>query len=342
MSASDVLILFGGSSSERRVSVASAQHVTELLPEAEPFFFAQSGAVFRVKREELLAFQRPFETDFGPRGGHAFPTLADAAEALPDRVFLLALHGGEGEDGTVQRILEGRRIAFTGPGATASARAFDKEVAKQIAAAAGVRIAQSVHLSSKPQLIRAALAEMVAMHGRVVAKPVAGGSSVGLYHLRSNADVETAAAGIEASGEAYLAEQFIAGAELTVGVVDGVSGTRALPPSEVRLDEGRAFDFEGKYLGKGTREIPPAEVPPQTTKAAQELALEAHRALGCEGYSRTDMIVSPEGPVFLELNTLPGLTRASFIPQQLAAEGTKMVDFLMGQIDLARRRRSRA
>src|SRR5260370_997343 len=82
----------------------------------------------------------------------------------------------------------------------ASAPAFDKEVAKQIAASAGVRIAQSVHLSSKPQLIRAALAEMVAMHGRVVAKPVAGGSSVGLYHLRSAADVETAASGIEESG----------------------------------------------------------------------------------------------------------------------------------------------
>jgi D-alanine-D-alanine ligase len=341
MSASDVVILFGGSSTERRVSVASAQHVADLLPEAEPLFFAETGAVFRTRREQLLAFQRPFENDFVPEGQRAYSTLVEAAEALPQRVFLLALHGGEGEDGTVQRILEGRRIAFTGPGATASARAFDKEVAKQIADAAGVRIAQSVHLSSKPQLMREELREMVRLHGRVVAKPVAGGSSVGLYHLRSAADVEAAAVGIEESGEGYLVEQFVSGTELTVGVVDGPTGTRALPPSEVRLDEGRAFDFEGKYLGKGTKEITPAEVPPETIRAAQQLALDAHRALGCEGYSRTDMIVSAAGPVFLELNTLPGLTRASFIPQQLAAEGTKVVDFLMGQIELARRRRAR-
>jgi len=341
MSASDVVILFGGSSSERRVSVASAQHVADLLPEAEPLFLAQNGAVFRVPRELLLQFQRPFESDFVPAGDHAFGTLVDAAEALPQRVFLIALHGGEGEDGTVQRILEGRGIAFTGPGAVASAHAFDKEVAKEIVGAAGVRIAQSVHLSSRPQLIREALGEMVKLHGRVVAKPVAGGSSVGLYHLNSEADVEGAAAGIEALGEPYLAEQFVTGTELTVGVVDGVSGPRPLPPSEVRLEEGRAFDFEGKYLGKGTKEITPAEVPPEVTRAAQQLALEAHRALGCEGYSRTDMIVSSGGPVFLELNTLPGLTRASFIPQQLAAEGTKVVDFLIGQIELARRRCTR-
>jgi D-alanine-D-alanine ligase len=341
MSASDVVILFGGSSSERRVSVASAQHVADLLPEAEPLFFAESGAVFRVDRQELIDFRHPFETDFVPAGHVAFPTLVDAAEALPQRVFFLALHGGEGEDGTVQRILEGRRIAFTGPGAKASAQAFDKEVAKEVVGNAGVRIAQSVHLSSKLPLIREALAEMVRLHGRVVAKPIAGGSSVGLYHLSSLADVDRSADAIEASGEAYLAEQFVAGTELTVGVVDSVDGIRALPPSEVRLDEGRAFDFEGKYLGRGSKEITPAQVPPEITRAAQELALDAHRALDCEGYSRTDMIVAPVGPVFLELNTLPGLTRASFIPQQLAVEGTRMIDFLMGQIDLARRRRAR-
>jgi D-alanine-D-alanine ligase len=341
MSASDVVILFGGSSSERRVAVASGQHVAELLPEAEPLFQAQNGAVYRVPRADLLGFERPFETDFAPAGEPAYKTLVEAAEALPQRVFFLALHGGEGEDGTVQRILEGRRIAFTGPGALASAHAFDKEVAKQIASGAGVRIAQSVHLSSRPQLIREALREMVKLHGRVVAKPVAGGSSVGLYHVNSEADIERAASGIEALGEPYLAEQFVSGTELTCGVVDSTSGPRALPPSEVRLDDGRAFDFEGKYLGKGTTEITPAEVAPEITRAAQQLALDAHRALACEGYSRTDMIVSPDGPVFLEINTLPGLTRKSFIPQQLAAEGTPVVDFLMGQIELARRRRAR-
>jgi len=338
---SDVTILFGGTSSERRVAVASGQNVASFLPEARAWFIAPTGAVFGVSREDLARFERPFERDFVPKGEAAFPDLVAAVESAPDRVYFLALHGGEGEDGTVQRLLESRKIAFTGPGADASARAFDKEIAKQIASAAGVRIAQSVHLSPDPRVMRETLRDMIAMHRRIVAKPVAGGSSVGLYHLGSEAEVEKTAQEIEASGEAYLAEQFVAGTELTVGVVDGPDGPRALPPSEVRLEAGRAFEFEGKYLGKGTREITPAEVPRDVTGAAQQLALDAHRALGCEGYSRTDIIVSDQGPVFLELNTLPGLTRASFIPQQLAAEGTPMPAFLEGQIELGRRRRDR-
>jgi D-alanine-D-alanine ligase len=341
MSGSDVTILLGGSSNERRVSVASGQHASAVLDAAEPWFLAPSGAVFRVSREELARFERPFERDFVPPGPAAFSTLLEGVESAPQRVYLLALHGGEGEDGTLQRMLEVRRIAFTGPGAVASARAFDKEVAKQVAAAAGVRIAQSLHLSADPRVLREELREMLALHGRLVAKPVAGGSSVGLFHLRGEPDVEPAAEGIESSGEAYLIEQFIEGAELTVGIVDGPRGPRALPCSEVRTDPGRAFDYEGKYLGKGTKEITPAEVPPEVSRAAQDLAQRAHAALECEGYSRTDIIVGRRGPVFLELNTLPGLTRMSFIPQQLAAEGTTMLQFLEGQIDLARRRRDR-
>lgn len=342
MSGSDVSILFGGSSNERRVSVASAQNVSRVLDEAEAWFLAPSGAVHRVTRQELAGFQRPFERDFAPAAAAEFPSVVLGFESQPSRVYLLALHGGEGEDGTIQRMLEARRIAFTGPGAEASARAFDKEVAKEVASAAGVRIARSVHLSKDPKVMRNELAEMFAIYGRIVAKPVAGGSSVGLYHLLSAGEIEPAARKIEESGDPYLAEEFISGTELTVGVVDGPSGARALPPSEVRLEQGRAFDYEGKYLGKGTREITPAEVPPDVFRAAQDLALAAHRALGCEGYSRTDIIASPRGPVFLELNTLPGLTRASFLPQQLAVEGTSMLSFLEGQLTIARKRRDRA
>lgn len=341
MPANDVTILFGGSSSERRVAVASAQHVSQVLPAAQLWFLAPSGAVHPVAAAELATFDRPFERDFTPSAEAQFASVVSAIESAPGRVYLLALHGGEGEDGTIQRMMEARRIAFTGPGAEASARAMDKEVAKQVVGAAGVRIAKSVHLSKDPKVMRKSLREMLTTHGRLVAKPVSGGSSVGLFHIRTEADLEPAAEGIEDIGEAYLAEQFVSGPELTVGVVGGEDGVRALPPSEVRLDEGRAFDFEGKYLGKGTREITPAEVAPEVARAAQQLAIEAHRALGCEGYSRTDVIASAQGPVFIELNTLPGLTRASFIPQQLAAEGTSMLQFLEGQLELARRRRDR-
>ena len=342
MSGSGAIILFGGTSNERRVSVASAQHIAAVLDEAAAWFLAPTGAVHPVTGDELAGFERAFERDFKPAAAAAFPSVVAAFESQPSQVYVLALHGGEGEDGTIQRMLEARRIAFTGPGAEASARGFDKEVAKQVVSSAGVRIARSVHLSKDPKVMRREMAEMLAIYRRVVVKPVAGGSSVGLYHVGSAQDADQAARGIEESGEAYLAEEFVSGTELTIGVVDGPSGSRALPASEVRLDQGRAFDYEGKYLGKGTKEITPADVAPAVARAAQELALAAHRALECEGYSRTDVISSPDGPVFLELNTLPGLTRASFLPQQLAVEGTSMRSFLEGQLAIARNRRDRA
>jgi len=329
MSGSGVIILFGGTSNERRVSVASAQHIAAVLDEAAAWFLAPTGAVHPVTLDELAGFERAFERDFKPAAAAAFPSVVAAFESQPSQVYVLALHGGEGEDGTIQRMLEARRIAFTGP-------------AKQVVSSAGVRIARSVHLSKDPKVMRREMAEMLAIYRRVVVKPVAGGSSVGLYHVGSAQDADGAARGIEESGEAYLAEEFVSGTELTIGVVDGPSGSRALPPSEVRLEQGRAFDYEGKYLGKGTKEITPAEVAPAVARAAQDLALAAHRALECEGYSRTDVISSPNGPVFLELNTLPGLTRASFLPQQLAVEGTSMLSFLEGQLAIARNRRDRA
>jgi D-alanine-D-alanine ligase len=338
-----VVVLFGGNSDERRVSVASAQHVCERLSEAEPWFESVEGRVYRVAREHLAAFQNPFVTDFAPAGEAAWPTLAAALDSPGTRetTFFLAYHGQGGEDGQAQRLFEARGLAFTGSGSQASADAFDKDIAKRKASAAGVRTAESLDLPSDEPGLRAELDGLLARHGRAVAKPVRGGSSVGLYHVTSAEDAARAAKGIAQSGVAYMAEQFLSGTELTVGVVDGPNGPRALPASEVRMAPGRAFDYEGKYLARGTTEITPAEVAPEIAQAAQALAVTAHRALGCEGYSRTDIIVAAAGPTFLEINTLPGMTKASFLPQQLAAESTPVVDFLRGQLELARRRRDR-
>ena len=340
----ELVVLFGGPSSERKVSVASAQNVASVLDQADAWFWAPGDEIYRIDRATLLAHERPFEIEFVPRSAPSYGSLQDALDDARVRgaTFFLALHGGVGENGTVQKMFEQRRIAFTGPGADASAKAFDKEWAKRLASAAGVTVADSVHLPRGDEAtVGSALLGFLGRHGRIVAKPVADGSSVGLHQIGSVADAQRAARTIAASGDEYLAEAFVAGTELTVGVIDDARGTRALPASEVRLEAGRAFDYGGKYLGKGTREITPAEVPAAVSRAAQQMALEAHKALGCEGYSRTDVICAERGPVFLEINTLPGLTRMSFIPQQLAVEGTSMKSFLEGQIALAMRRRDR-
>ncbi len=338
---SDVVILFGGSSSERLVSVASAQNVSRFIAGADPWFLDPSGAVTPVSPAELAAHTRPFEVPFVPSTLPRWPTLRAALEA-PESVgktFFLALHGGEGENGAVQRALERQRLAFTGSGSVASAHAFDKVRAKQLAVAKGARVATARELPpmSKAEAVQA-LTELLALHPRWVLKPQADGSSHGLFHLRSPLDVEGTAESLASMQLPYLAEVFVEGRELTVGVVDEEGGAVALPVSEVRLVPGGSFDYAGKYLGRGTEEITPAELTDAERAAAQQLALLTHRAVQCEGYSRTDMILTADGPVLLEINTLPGLTKASFIPQQLAAANRDVAAFLHHQLELGRRR----
>jgi D-alanine-D-alanine ligase len=173
---------------------------------------------------------------------------------------------------------------------------------------------------------------MLGRYEKIVLKPLAGGSSRGLFFVERGGDLP------QVPDVPYIVEQFISGRELTVGVVDMGSGAFALPVIEIEVDPGRAFDYAGKYLGSGTREICPARIPDAMREEAQAAALAAHLALGCEGYSRTDLIaVSDDEIYFLELNTLPGLTTSSLVPQQLHAAGIDFGDFLERQLELARR-----
>lgn len=337
-----VVLLFGGSSNERLVSVASAQNVARVLPDARPWFLSPDGAVFEVTAARLAAhadaFQRPFEPGGPPLAGSLDDLLR--RRALSGCTVLLALHGGEGEDGRLQARLEAAGVAFTGSGSAASARAFDKQEAKRLVRDAGGRTAQGVELppSRDVAALTARLEGLLREHRRWVLKPVADGSSYGLVHLKGPAVVPEAARVLADRHTRYLAEQFVEGRELTVGVVDWRAGTAALPVSEVRFAPDAAFDYAGKYLGKGTEELTPAPLEPAEAAAAQALGVLAHQATGCAGYSRTDMMLTADGPVFLEINTLPGLTRASFIPQQLAAAGRPFREFLDWQLELGRLR----
>ncbi len=338
---SDVVILFGGASSERLVSVASAQNVSTHLPDAACWFLAKEGAVFVLPREELAAHAGAFEHELVPKGAPTWPTL-DAALDSPEakgRTFFLALHGGDGENGVTQLKFEDRRLAFTGSGSRASADAFDKARAKQLAGVKGAKLAKARSLPPMDEPdARAALHALLGKSPRWVLKPQADGSSHGLVHLKSSSEVAAAAQTLAKLQLDYLAEVFVEGRELTVGVVQGAAGPEALPVSEVRLLPGGAFDYAGKYLGKDTEEITPAVLTPGEWAQAQALAVLTHRAVGCFGYSRTDMILTASGPVLLEINTLPGMTKASFIPQQLAAAGRDLKGFLAQQLELARRR----
>ena len=183
---------------------------------------------------------------------------------------------------------------------------------------------------------------MLERYEKIVLKPVAGGSSRGLFFVDRTTDLRPITESIHALNVPYIVEQFIAGRELTVGIVDGENGPFALPVIEIETDPGFAFDYEGKYLGKGTREICPAKISDAIRDEAQAMALAAHTALGCEGYSRTDVIAGDDGVYFLELNTLPGLTTSSLVPQELREAGIDFRDFLERQVALAREVRPRS
>jgi D-alanine-D-alanine ligase len=333
-----VIVLFGGRSDERHVSVASAQNVVRTLGTPLAWFWAPGGAVYDVNRDELLAHEKPFINDFEPSRPAIWPDLEMALDTLPvdDPVFLLALHGGEGEDGSVQRLMEARKIPFTGSCSTASAAAFDKGRAKEVVEER-VRVAES-RVVNDVRAIDGSIDAMLKRYEKIVLKPVAGGSSRGLFFVDRSTDLGPILDAIHTLKVPYILEQFISGRELTVGVIDGENGPRALPVIEIETDPGFSFDYDGKYLGKGTREICPAKIPDAIRDEVQQMALTAHIALGCEGYSRSDFVAGEDGVYFLELNTLPGLTTSSLVPQQLLEAGIEFRTFLEEQVSLALRR----
>ena len=329
------IVLFGGPSDERHVSVASAQAIVRELARPQPgaqlhplaWFWAPDGGIHDVAVEDLLAHQRPFEIDFVPARPAIFQDMEMALDALPveNPIFLLALHGTGGEDGTVQAMFEKRGIAFTGSNAETSALAFDKARTKE-ALRDRVRMAES-RIARNAQELHTVVKDMLTRHERVVLKPQAGGSSRGLYFVGAGDPVPDIRI-------PYMVEQFISGRELTCAVIDEGSGPRALPVLEIEVDPGREFDYAGKYLGSGTREICPANIPDEMSRDAQALAVAAHTGLGCEGYSRTDMLADGSDIYYLETNTLPGLTVTSLVPKELRQAGIEFRDFLQKQLEL--------
>ncbi len=323
-----ITILFGGTNTERLVSVASAQALHEALPEADLWFWDVSDTVHEVQSQALRRHARPFEDPFKPgTRGIGLEQALDQAKA-EQRLLVLALHGGRAENGELQVMCEMLGIPFTGSGSASSHLAFDKIAAKRFAAIAGVKAPIGLRLED----IDAALVE----YDKLIAKPVRDGSSYGLIFVNSTQDL--AAVRNAAKTEEYVIEPFISGVEATCGVLEQSDGSViALPPIEIVPAEG-GFDYTAKYLLKSTQEICPGRFAPEITAQIMDQAVKAHQAMSCGGYSRSDFIVSQQGPVFLETNTLPGLTKASLYPKALKAQGIEFVDFLQGQIALATKR----
>ncbi|NSC20666.1 D-alanine--D-alanine ligase [Streptomyces albus subsp. chlorinus] len=264
---------------------------------------------------------------------HAALTGGPVLELLrgADLVFL-ALHGGWGEDGHVQALLEVAGVPFTGADSAACAAAWHKERAQAVLGAAGVPVAERVLWRSAagevPQEVRRLLAA-----GPVVAKPVADGSSVSVHRIDSPARLEQVAAEVPLSEGGLLVEPFLPGREFTVGVL----GERPLPVVEIELTTPM-FDYAAKYQPGAVAEVCPARVPEAFASRLQELAVRAHRALGIGAgtYARTDFRCGADGePRCLEVNALPGLTPGSLLPRAATGAGWSYPDLIQRIVDLA-------
>ena len=288
-----VAVLYGGMSAEREVSLATGTQVIAGLREAG----------FDVVPIDVT-------DDLG--------AVLKALSPRPDAVFN-ALHGRFGEDGCIQGVLDWLNIPYTHSGVRASAMAMDKVAAKTMFAAAGLPVAKGRTVGVDD------LAAADPLPLPYVVKPVSEGSSVGVEIIRAGDNRRAAVARAWLFGGDPLVEEFVPGRELTVGVM----GDRALAVTEILADAGTFYDYESKYAEGGSRHIIPAPVHPDIYARALEIALAAHRALGCRGASRCDFRYDdtagePGRLVLLEINTQPGLTPTSLLPEQAAHLG---IDF---------------
>ncbi|MDP6804887.1 MAG: D-alanine--D-alanine ligase [Rhodospirillales bacterium] len=276
-----VAVLMGGWSAEREVSLVSGAAVSRAL-EAEGFHVSA--------------------IDVGPDVG----ILLSRLHPRPDVIFN-ALHGRYGEDGCIQGILNVLGIPYTHSGMLASAVAMDKPLAKTIFAAAGVPVAEHVVVSREE-----AMAADV-MERPYVVKPTNQGSSVGVHIVRGGDNRSPLTGDERALGSHVMVERYIDGKELTVAIM----GNRPLAVTEITSDH-EFYDYEAKYAEGGSAHLLPAPLDAEVYDEVMRLALSAHGALGCRGVSRADMRYDGESIYMLEVNTQPGMTPTSLVPEQAA------------------------
>ncbi|MET0551432.1 MAG: D-alanine--D-alanine ligase [Vicinamibacteria bacterium] len=356
-------VLMGGASSERDISLASGQMIAQHLP-PERYevvmldtlaLMAHNPKISSALRAQARALAGPRSTaDVAPREGGVLPAAFQAEidkaalavspataalSASPDAaridVAFPALHGPYGEDGTIQGMLEVLGVPYVGSGTLASALAMDKTMAKKVFAADGIPLARGFEVrradfASDPQ----GTVDRVAALLPVVVKPVHQGSSIGIGMASRRDELERVLRDAFAFDPRVLVEERVVGTELTAAVI-GNRELQALPLVEI-VAKRAFFDYEAKYDPAASDEICPARVSPEVTREAQEIAMRAHRALGCRGLSRTDLIATEDRGLFvLELNTLPGMTVNSLLPKAARAAGIPFPDLLDRLVQLA-------
>lgn len=313
-----VLVLAGGLSHERDVSLRSGRRVAEAL----------RGAGLEADLHDVDSL-----------------LMADLRADPPDVVWPL-LHGSTGEDGSVRDVLELLGLRYVGTGPRAARAAWNKPVAKAVVAADGlvtpdyVTLPQSLFRELGATAVLDAVVERLGLP--LVVKPAQGGSALGVTLVHTRDGLPRAMVSCFSYDDTALLERAVPGTEVAVSVVHTADGLTALPPVEIRT-EG-TYDFDARYNPGRTEYYTPARLDPATLAAVEEAALRAHATLGLEHLSRSDLIVGPDGVIeFLEVNVAPGMTETSLLPQAAVAAGHTLPELYRSIVELAARTpRSRA
>lgn len=311
-----VLVIGGGISSEREVSLKSAENVAASLP-------AEKYEVSNFELKKAVVENGSF--------------VSELLRLKPNVVFL-ALHGKYGEDGTIQGMLDLLGVPYTGSGVLASSLAMDKSRCSAFIAT------QGVHVPTTLSFERGAL--LIAIESKVsntfgfpcVVKPSRSGSSIGVSIVKQAEYLTKALTLAFAEDSRICVQQFIQGREFTCGILgnNDQHELMALPVVEIVPHQGAFFDYLVKTQPLPEEEICPAQIDAALTKSIQKTAKLVHRALGCDGLTRNDFILTPAGELYyLETNTIPGLTEASLCPKEARAARISYGDFLSKQIELA-------
>lgn len=301
-----VALLAGGTSGEREISIASGKGASEALKQAG----------FNV-------------TVLDPADQKSLISL------ITDNydVAFLCLHGRQGEDGTMQGFLEMIGLPYIGPGVWSSATAMDKVKAKIHYHAAGIPTPQSITLVRGNSYDKDSLLNELGNH--VVVKPSAEGSALGVSIVSGEQELEEALQSAFELDREVLVETYIEGTELTIAVI-GNEHPEALPVIEIVPQKGEFYDFESKYAEGGSKHICPAPLTEDITQYVQQLAVDAHKALGCRGVSRSDIMLKEDGTAWvLETNTIPGMTSTSLLPDAGRAAGMSFSELCTKLIELA-------
>lgn len=323
MNKTHVAVLMGGASSEHDVSIKSGAMVAGNLDIAR----------FEISRIVI-----------GRDGGWQFPeeepvSLYDAVARLralnPDCVFPV-LHGPYGEDGRLQGMLDLLGLPYVGSGCAASALAIDKVRCKAVVKEAGIAVARQLVWSREavlagPEAFAERIADEIGLP--CVVKSPCQGSSLGMAIPRTREELVQCLPDVAACGQEVMAEEFVEGSEVTCGVWDPEPGKSPvpLPVTEICPVTSAFFDYHAKYIPGACEEITPARISDAVTRNVQEVAKRVHRAVGCRGLSRSDMILRDDEPVWLEVNTIPGMTQTSLFPQAAAAVGISFPE-LVGRL----------